>query len=421
MPLPYSKHRESTPTLFAGTAMVLALCTVAFAQTVSTNHVIGWVDNGSAKPGEIHIQDIDGGCKTATLLHKALSGSGSFWAGGTAYDPRHEAVWVSDGKTIAEVRLSDGKILCSFKAQLMNTSAVVSGLAIADKGRRLIQLETMASYGALRSYSLTNCPPVPLRDGCTITVPTGHFCGGLAYDEVEQLYYYTVTKPGFQVPQNTLHVADRCKSLCSMSIGGCIHFFGTDVTGLGYDACTKTLYATVGMGTVPITVGNPRKCEFKVGTCCVKQLAAAYKGLAVVPGWTQFRKGTSCITKGCPFCNKLDNRLYGGAPSLGNPDFGVEVVNGPTGALAILGVGLSTCGKGTHFSCGALWLPGNPLIFFPGMLSGSQCQAGLKVPLPVPVDAKLCGQRVCLQWGVICSGASGEGLTPAIEFSITGS
>lgn len=402
---------------------LLALHTTALAQTVTTNHVIGWVDQGAHTPGEIHIQDIDGSCQTAKLLHKALGTTNDFWAGGTAYDPRHESVWISDGATIAEISLSDGKTLCSFKAQLMNSSAVVSGLAIADKGRRLIQLETMQSHGAIRSYSLTGCPPTPLRDGCTISVPSGYYTGGLAYDEVQNLVYYTVTQPGFQVPQNTLHVADdsnRCKSICSLKLAGCVHFFGTDVTGLAYDSCTKTLYATTGAGTMPFQVGDPTKCEFKAGTCCTKQLAGSYRGLAVVPGWTQLKKGTSCITKGCPFCSSLDTRLYGGAPSLGNRDFGVEVINGPTGALAILGVGLSTCGKGWGFLCGHLWLPGNFLIVAPGTLAGGQCQAGLKLPLPVPVDVKLCGQVVCLQWLVAC-GTNAGGLTPALQFSITGS
>jgi len=404
---------------------VLALCATALAQTVATNHVIGWVDQGGNNPGEIHIQDIDGSCKTAKLLHKALGTTSDFWAGGTAYDPRHESVWISDGATIAEVSLSDGKTLCSFKAQLMSNSAVVSGLAIADKKRQLIQLETSQSYGAIRSYSLQSCPPTPLRDGCTISVPTGYYTGGLAYDEVSDLVYYTVTKPGFQVPQNTLHVADnsnRCKSICSLSLAGCIHFFGTDVTGLAYDACSKTLYATTGLGTMPFAVGDPRKCEFKAGTCCTKQLTGSYRGLAVVPGWTQLKKGQSCVTKGCPFCSSLDNRLFGGAPSLGNPDFGIEVVNGPSGALAILGVGLSTCGKGTPFLCGALWLPQTFVPVFPGTLSGNQCAAGLRLPLPVPVDAKLCGQSICLQWLVACSASGTDvGLTPAIQFTIAGS
>ena len=117
---------------------LLTLSAAASAQAVTGNHVVGWVDQGANKSGEIHIQDIDGSCKTAKALHKALGASGNFWAGGTAYGPRHQSVWISDGTTIAEVRLSDGKTLCSFKAQLMNAKAVVSGLAIADKGRQSI-------------------------------------------------------------------------------------------------------------------------------------------------------------------------------------------------------------------------------------------------------------------------------------------
>ena len=43
----------------------------------------------------------------------------------------------------------------------MDPNAVVSGLAIADRGRHLIQLETRMAYAGLRSYSLTTCPPTP--------------------------------------------------------------------------------------------------------------------------------------------------------------------------------------------------------------------------------------------------------------------
>ena len=38
---------------------------------------------------------------------------------------------------------------------------------------------------------------------------------------------------------------------------------------------------------------------------------------------------------------------------------------------------------------------------------------------PVPVDPNLCGQSVCLQWVVGCGG--GEGITPAVQFTIAGS
>ncbi len=399
----------------------VTLAAVAAAQTVKTNHVVGWVPGGATGIGTVQIQDIDNSCQPAKILHSALFSSANPWAGGTAYDPRHQSVWVSDGKTLAELRLSDGKTLCRVAAQLMDAKALVSGLAIADHGRRLIQLETRLGYGAIRSYDLRTCPPTPLRDGCAVQVSTGYFTAGLAYDELESLVYYTVTKPGFQVPQNWLHVADdrdRCRSICSLRVGGCPHLLGTDVTGLAYESCSKTLYATVGAATAVIRVGDPRKCEFKVSSCCAKGQFGPYRGLAVVPGWTQFKKGRSCITKGCPFCSKLDLSLDGGAPSLGNQEFGIRVVNGPTNGLGILGLGVSSCGKGVPFSCGALWLPGNPLIVVAGRLSGPQCGAALRVPLPVPVDGMLCGQSVCLQWVVDCGG--GEGVTSALQFTIAG-
>ena len=389
------------------------------AQIANQGRIVGWNPSTTTASGEVHVQDMDNNCQAATPLLKVLGTTSNFWCGGTAYDPARGSLWVSDGAELVEIRLSDGVVLCKMKAMIMNRSGVVSGLAIDRKGRKLIQLETAQSYAGLRSYSIKTCPPTALRDGCTTTLPTGYYSGGLAYDDVEDLVYFSVTKPGFQVPYNEVWVADgsnRCNILCKVAVGGCVHFFGTDSTGLAYDAAKKTIYMTFGGGTVPIQVVDPRKCQFKTGSCCTKQSNGTYAGLAWVPGWSSFKKGTSCLTKGCPFCSNLGLDLAG-SPVIGNTEFGLTIHDGPTGAASIIAIGPMTCGKGTHFLCGALWLPGGSFPLFSGVLTGAQCQASTTLPLPVPVDTNLCGATLCVQALIAC-GTSGFGITEAIQFSI---
>jgi len=389
-------------------------------QIANQGRIVGWTPSTTTTAaGEVHVQDIDASCKPATPLLKAMGQAASLWAGGTAYDPARQSLWVSDGRELQELRLSDGKVLCKLPAMIMSKSGIVSGLAVDRKGRKLIQLETAAGYAGLRSYSLKTCPPTALRDGCTTALPTNYYSGGLAFDDVENLVYFSVTKPGFQVPYNEVWVADRasrCKILCKVAVGGCVHFYGTDAKGLAYDACKKTLYMTFGAGTVPIQVVDPRKCQFKTGSCCTKQSAGNFAGLAWVPGWSSFKKGTSCLTKGCPYCSKLGLDLVG-TPAIGNVDFGLSIHDGPTGAASIIAIGPMTCGKGTQFLCGAIWLPGGSFPFFSGVLAGPQCQASTTLHLPVPVDTNLCGATLCVQ-GLIACGTSGFGITEAIQFSI---
>jgi hypothetical protein len=74
--------------------VMIGLGATTTAQTVSTNHVIGWTERGATTAGELQIQDIDR-CAPAKTLHQVLGTPTQFWSGGTAYDPRHESVWVT--------------------------------------------------------------------------------------------------------------------------------------------------------------------------------------------------------------------------------------------------------------------------------------------------------------------------------------
>jgi len=120
-----------------------------------------------------------------------------------------------------------------------------------------------------------------------------------------------------------------------------------------------------------------------------------YQGLAVVRGWTQQNVGNSCITKGCPYCPNLRTGFFGGDPALGNADFGIEILNGPSGSLGTLAIGMGNCTSGIPFLCGNLYVSlASPVTVIPmGKLAGNQCQATARLKVPIPVNSNTRTQR----------------------------
>ena len=408
-------------------ASTLALALPLSAQFTKDPMVIGWVDQGPRTLGAVHVQSLTTNCPKATHFTTALNGGVLFAAGGTAYDAVTQSVWITNGIEFQQIRLSDKKVICKFKGMLMDSKALVSGLAIGRGGTRLIQLETRAGYAGIRSYDLRTCPPTPLRDGCKLTfLGRSEYAAGLAYDPVRDLVLYTVTQPLGTFSRNTVYVAkdsSRCKPICKQFLSQCgPPLLGTDVLGLGYDACQGKLFATFGGKTVVYNMPDPSKCALKLSHCCNKGFGLWFKGLAVVPGWRQFPSGSGCVGKGCPFCNKIRLRLTGGDPLPGNPRFGVTIEFAPIRSygLLLLAPGRCTKGVGYPFLCGAIFPVMGPttLVIPYGFLQGkAQCLASGTMSLPIPKDPKLCGLTICTQALAICGVGSGIGLTQGIEFT----
>jgi hypothetical protein len=275
----------------------------------------------------------------------------------------------------------------------------------------LYHLETSPGYLGILPWNNSTCPPVPTKGGCFMPLSKLSTAGGLAYDEVRDLLYYTVSTPGVTGPVNELFVAsptNACSLICKVNLPAC----GTStllgmVTGLAYDSCTKTLYATDGQATMRLSMLDPRKCSIRLLDCCTKQAGGGrYQGLAVVRGWTQQNVGNSCISKGCPYCPNLRTGVFGGDPALGNPDFGIEILNGPSGSLGTLAIGMGNCTAGIPFLCGNLYLSlVSPVTVIPmGKLVGNQCQARAQLKVPIPVNSNLCGIKICLQSLAVCGG-----------------
>ena len=290
-----------------------------------------------------------------------------------------------------------------------------------------MQLETAAGYAGLRSYSVTQCPPTPLRDGCVLPIPKGALCGGLAIDETRGLVWVSVTIPGATTSRNFVRahsLANKCKAICEIELPRCgPPLLGSDVLGLAYDPCSERLFATFGLWTLRMRVVDPLKCALKIEHCCDKGLTGRWRGLAVRPRASAIKFGRACIGKGCPFCSGLAAAPFGGVPAIGNRHFGIELSGAPlpSSAILIVGAGRCTKGLGLPFLCGAIYPSLHPPTFFLGPLAcqgSGQCTGKARAPLPIPADAKLCGVRLCLEWVVVCGAISGFGLSDTWELEI---
>jgi hypothetical protein len=261
----------------------------------------------------------------------------------------------------------------------------------------------------------------------------GGVAGGIAYDEVEDLVYVSVSQPTAIDWVTDVYVApggSRCQPLCTTRLPRCGPFYPRAgvVTGLGFDACTRLLHATNGTWTQALTVADPRACRVESAFCCQKQTAGTWQGLDILPGWTQRPAGASCADAGCMSCPQLSALLTGGDPSLGNQDFGIAVAAGEPMSLGLLVLAGGACTPGIRvpFLCGPVHpaLAPAPLVLPPVVLSatGPGCTGTALVPIPIPADRGLCGIRLCAQWLLACPPTFRSfALTHAIEFDLTGS
>lgn len=410
----------------------LSLAASLAAQVATPARLLAWSEAaGPALFNGVQAQALAATCPPATMLCRSPLGSPLFYAGGAAYDPRHDAVWVSSGTVVHEIGLATCTVRCQFTPQMMNSNAVVSGLATLDGGRRLLQLETAPGYLGLRSYDTTACPPVPLRDGCSLNLAGGAVAAGLAVDALNRLVFYSVSTPTAIDWQTELVVAretDRCTPICRTILPSCGPFYPRSglVTGLAYDVCSRQLYATNGRHTQGLSVRDPLRCDLVQTWCCPTGSAWDYKGLAYAPLAPASSVGSGCAPAVCRACTP-HTVLTGGAPILGNPDFalGIEAAEAGSRALLVLGAGTCGTGIGLPFLCGPLHPNLQPAPYvsppLPVLGSGSGCLGTAHLGIPLPLQPSLCGATLCAQWAIACPAAFFElGLSDALQFVLRG-
>jgi hypothetical protein len=410
---------------------LLALSLVEPLAAQASSHLAAWSESaGPALFNGVQVQRVDPGCPSASLACRSLLGSPLFYAGGTAYDPRDHTVWISTGSIIQAVGLDTCLVRCQFTPQLMNSAAAVSGLAVLDGGRRLLQLETLPGYLGLRSYDATTCPPTPLRDGCTRTLANGAVAGGLDVDPRLGIVFYSISTPTAIDWQTELVVArdtDRCGEICRMLLPRCGPFYPRSgvVTGLAYDACDRRLFATNGRHTLGLAVSDVFRCELRQISCCPTGSTWDYKGLAFVPGIDARGVGAGCAPRACAPC--APRTTFAGAPVIGNRDFGLGLADAEIGASAVMVLGGGGCTNGTQppFLCGPLHprLVPPPYVSPPLPISGSgsSCSGTARLDTPIPLNGALCGATLCAQWVVACSASISQlGTSAALQLVIDG-
>lgn len=348
------------------------------------------------------------------------------WAGGTAYDPRYQTAWVSDGATLAEYFVVSGS-LCrarcpSFRAVLSDPTAVVSGLTCSDARPRLFQLATRPGLLEMTIYDNSGrCPREPRQ--CRRELPAGAVAGGIAYDEINDLLFISISIPqplgGYSNILTVTSASRPCDVRCETRFFRCSSRI---VTGLGYDACSQRLFATDGQNTQTFTITNAGSCEFRPGDCCRKQHSPTYRGLAVLPCWESQSIGRPCLTRDCPSCPTM-HADTSGDPAIGT-NFTIQLNGAPSGGLASLIVDAGPCGPGVSLApplCGVLYPSlGSAISLAPVSIVGSlTCSGRASTQLPIAVDPRLCGQTYCVQWFIRCP-RGGFGLSEAIEFTVTG-
>ncbi|PIE22314.1 MAG: hypothetical protein CSA62_12940 [Planctomycetota bacterium] len=399
---------------------------------VNASHLIGFADLPAPTPtGFLDMQEISPSCPSAFTQCKTKYPfrATDTWAGGTAYDPRFQSVWISDGVVLSEYSVEPGamcKPLCrTVKAVIQHNRARVTGLACSDRNPRLFQLASAPGAMEITTYDnsrrLTRC--LGKWTVCRYPLSKSSIATALAYDEVRDLLYVNIAVKQANGFQNVLYVAKAsspCKPICQMKYFICGRGL---VTGLAYDPCSKKLYATDGAVTEDVRIIDPYKCLIRAGKCCKKQTQPVWRGLAIVPGWKQNSTGSSCTTGRCLNCPSMTAYSMGD-PSLGAP-FKLGLKNAPASSYAATFLKSGAPGSGIPLPapyCGT-WYAFPTLFSYPAAFTGgsSSCTGSVLRTLPIPSSPALCGFQLTVQWFVICpvGGGFGVGVSNALDFTIT--
>ena len=352
------------------------------------------------------------------------------FAGGTAYDPGTQTIWNSDGLLLTGLSALSvppcAPVCPPVPCPGLPAGAFVCGLAFAEDTRSLWVID---STPALMELTFVGGPcPVPLRRcGLAGVIPPTHTPGGLAYSEKLRMVLYSVSMWGVVPPNNLVFIAPSnapCAPVCMVPWNACgaVAALGA-ITGLAYDDCTDTMYATDGAllanGVLRFV---PPNCQLLRQQCCNLPVIAAYYGLCIEPSHPVAR-GMSCTAAPCPNCPALAMSTTSD-PTLGNARFALQVSNAPAGSVLICMLGPGPCTPGIPVLCGLYYpiLPPAPVMFgIVGLGGPAPCGGSGAAALPVPMDVSLCGSTVCVQGLVLCLAAPGPGvgLTNALDLTIT--
>ena len=238
----------------------LATVAVAFSaiglsaqSTSSPSGLIGFTSGATTSP-LIQRQVI---CRPSTRVCGSGLSSASNWAGGAAFNAIQSSVWHTQGSRMAEIRVSDCRLLCSTPAHLiLGTGSVASGLALSEARNELYQLEAIRGTAALHTRHLRSCV-LNVLSSCRIALPSArHSAGAVAIDQRTGVFYYATsvfpTTGSTLPPQNIILVAKAsrpCDIICRFSVQDCKTNRLGPITAMAFDACSGLLYVSDGKMT----------------------------------------------------------------------------------------------------------------------------------------------------------------------------
>ena len=138
--------------------------------------------------------------------------------------------------------------------------------------------------------------------------------------------------------------------------------------------------------------------------------------------------GTTCTIAPCEVCPTMVAGTSGGAPTLGNNGFALELNNAPANTqFAILGISQGACVlPGETFLipfCETIKVaqPMDFLGVMPFTAGISTCTTNISVPAQVPPDIIFVGWNLSMQWVISCDSASivGRSVSNCVNFTIT--
>jgi hypothetical protein len=348
-------------------------------------------------------------------------------AGGTAYDPRRQVVWNTDGPTLAGVqRLASAPcsaFYCPPAPAPLPAGALATGLAFDESRDAVWMIDNSPSLSLLRLSATARCPALAARCSLAAVIPPTHTPGSLAFSERLQMVFWSSSVFGGGAAANIVYVAranDPCTVICRITLFGTVGCGGGvlgPITGMAFDDCTDRIYVTDGVRVLSGVFLQP--CGATSFACCAAALVAPYYGLDI-EAEHPVRVGASCLQAACGACPSLSLSAVGD-PSLGNPAFALRISGAPTGGLSAIALSAGPCGAGLPLWCGLLHPAFPPGFVFPLPLAGGgACGGTATQPLPIPMMPWTCGLKLCAQGAILCVPA-GNGLTNALELTLSDS
>lgn len=339
-------------------------------------------------------------------------------AGGTAYDPMHSGIWLSNGTFLGCV--DDA---CNYRCTPFAVAglggAVITGLEVVASQNRLWAID---SNDLLRTFDLSNCPPQPAA-ACTVAFANNYVTTGLAVDELNSLVFYLRYDPATNANFVTVApLATPCLPSQLVLLPACAAVGAGLLTGLAVDGGNRRLYATNGfdlltLGYAPMPAST---IALTGANCCSGGGADPVIGLALRPGRAT-SLGASCAAGSCFACPMVHDTVNESV--LGNADFALRLDGAPAGSVALAFVGVGAC-----------WNPGVPVAPFCGLAHVSAPLLGTlganlvppggvcnptAFPLALPPALGLAGLVLSSQCLVLCA-AGGNAMSNCVSFELQG-